>query len=344
MPPTPAPTTAVAKRDAHVTAFRAVEAQLTARRERLLEVLPAKIGPDRFIRVALGAMSRQPVLFDCTTESLVKSMLDSAELGLEPTGLMGQAYLVPYRNKGTLEAQLIVGYRGLAELARRSGLVSSIEARIVRDRDDFSVQYGTQPSIHHVPYLPGLMGSPGAEDDDAPADGAGNFRAAYAVLTYTDGSRYIEVMTEAEVLAIRARSRAKDSGPWVTDPMEMARKTVLRRALKYGPLAVLDSRTAEALDAEDQRTFREVKDVTPEQPDQAADAIQAAAAQVRRSARGQAPEPPVEALETAQDATDQVDSTQDPAEPEAAQGDDPDDGLPAMGDLVDDLSALDHDR
>jgi recombination protein RecT len=247
----------VAAPNPQVVAFQRVRQALEARSDALMAVLPDKVGVDRFMRVCLGAMSRQPKLFDCTTESLVKAMLDAAELGLEPSGLMGQAYLVPHRNTraGTNEATLIIGYRGLAELARRSGQVYSVEARVVRQRDVFAVEYGTASSIHHVPYLPGLMGAPAPGAPDAPADGPGPFMAAYAVLTLHDGSRVVDVMTTAEVDAIRRRSRSGDQGPWVTDYLEMARKTVLRRALKYAPVSIVDVRVAEALDTEDRAQY-----------------------------------------------------------------------------------------
>lgn len=248
--------TAVAvHQDRRVTAFRKVEAALNSRTDHLMQVLPAKVGVDRFMRVALGAMSRNPTLFDCATESVVKSMLDAAELGLEPSGLMGQAYLVPYRNRGTLEAQLIVGYRGLAELARRSGDVAAVEARVVRQRDTFGVEYGTQPTIQHVPYIAGVGGAPLSGDDSAPVDGAGPLVAVYAVLTLRDGTRIIDVMTATEVDAVRKRSKASDIGPWVTDYLEMARKTVLRRALKYAPVSIVDLRVAEHLEAEDRAVY-----------------------------------------------------------------------------------------
>lgn len=317
--PEPSPDNAVATTDQaqdtavqvvnpQVAAFRRVEQALTARSDSLLAVLPGKVGVDRFMRVALGAMSRQPRLFDCTTESLVKSMLDAAELGLEPSGLMGQAYLVPFRNKVKRphptnpnvtvevfqdEATLMIGYRGLAELARRSGQVANAEARAVRQRDVFSVTYGTQAQVHHIPYMPGLMGAPAPTDPDAPADGAGPYRAFYAVLTMKDGAQVVDVMTVAEVDAIRKRSRSGDSGPWVTDYAEMGRKTVLRRALKYAPVSIVDLRVAEALDAEDRAQFGQagpmqasVQVATTQAP-----AITAAAQSFRQAASGQPVDP-----------------------------------------------------
>lgn len=322
-----------------VTAFRRVEAALNARSDALLAVLPGKVGVDRFMRVALGAMSRQPKLFDCTTESLVKSMLDAAELGLEPSGLMGQAYLVPHRNTraGTTEATLIIGYRGLAELARRSGQVANVEARVVRQRDVFQVSYGTSPSITHVPYLPGLMGAPAPGADDAPVDGAGPFLACYAVLSMKDGTTVIDVMTQADVDAIRKRSRSGQDGPWVTDYQEMARKTVLRRALKWAPVSIVDLRVAEVLDREDQAQFGPQGDpgqAAVQVATQAPAAITAASAAFRQGASGQANQdeggiPAWDAPVTAQEAPGQVEAFQ--ADPVAAPAPDDDPGASMSG-------------
>jgi len=300
--------------DARMVAFGRVQRALEARSDALMAVLPSKVGVDRFMRVALGAMSRTPLLFECTTESVVKAMLDAAELGLEPSGLLGQAYLVPFRNRVKVahptnpavtveqwqyEAQLIVGYRGLVDIMLRSDQVSSVEARAVRARDVFALSYGTTPGIHHVPYIPGVMGAPAAGAEGAPEDGAGPYTAFYAVITLKDGTKVIDVMSNAEVQAVRARSRAKDSGPWVSDYAEMGRKTVTRRASKYGPASIIDMRLAEALDREDRAQFG-----TSADPAQAAvqvatgpqAALAAAAESLRQGATGQeAPQPVLDA-------------------------------------------------
>lgn len=198
---------------------------LNARKDSFAQVLPKHIKVDRLIRAALLAMSRSPLLLQCTQNSLIQSMMVAAQLGLETDGVLGSAYLVPFRNNksGEYEAQLIPGYRGLIDLARRSGQIKRIEARVVKEKDKFEFHYGLEPILKHVPCFP--------------ADG-GNIIAAYAIAELTDGSTQVEVMSRAEIDGIRGRSKAKDSGPWVSDYGEMARKTVVRRLIKYLPLSV----------------------------------------------------------------------------------------------------------
>lgn len=306
------PSTALTPRAA---TFTAVESALRERQDRLVSLLGRKVPVDRFIRVGLAAMQRQPRLFDCTPASIVKALMDAAELQLEPTGLMGQAYLVPYGG----EAQLIVGYRGLAELARRSGDVTQVEARVVRARDTFSVEYGTSPTVHHVPYLPGLMGNDPADTEDPVGTGPGDLRAVYAVLTFAGGGQYVEVMSAAEVEAIRRRSRAQDKGPWVTDPLEMARKTVLRRALKYAPLSVVDSRAAEQLDREDQREYGTFTAGLAEPQAERPPILSRAQRQLRAAAKGQVLVEDVEPVNVTPD--DAPGTSQDA--PGAAEGEKP---------------------
>jgi recombination protein RecT len=158
--------------------------------------------------------------------SIARAVVEAAQYGLEPTGAIGGAHLVPYRNKrtGRKEAQLIIDYRGLVRLARRSGEVSKVWARTVRERDAFLVEAGTDDRIMHRPYI-------GPDDP-------GNYTHVYAVMQYRDGSIQFDWDTWAWVQTIRKRSTASDAGPWVTDEAEMAKKSILRRMLKTAPLTV----------------------------------------------------------------------------------------------------------
>jgi len=194
---------------------------------RLQEVAASSIDPKRMIRLVAAAASRNPKLLECTPISVVSSLMTSAQLGLEPVGPLGQAYLVPYWNGQARvnEAQLQIGYRGLIELARRSGAISSLEAHVVYEKDAFELVYGLASDIVHKPYLDG---------------DPGQLRAVYAVARFKDGSVQFEVMTRAQVETIKARSQGgkNDKGPWATDYDEMARKTVVKRLCKYLPLSV----------------------------------------------------------------------------------------------------------
>lgn len=212
-----------------------IEGLVDLKREAIIRTLPQTVDPDMFINVALQAVTRTPKLLECSPQSIVKSLRDAAEVGLVPSGLLGSAYLVPYWNKqtGTMDAQFQAGYRGLIDLARRSGEVRLIEAHTVRERDLFDFAYGTEGFIRHVPY----MNLHGEKNEAGELLDAGAYIAAYARAVLTSGEEQFEVMSKAEIEAIRRRSKAADSGPWVTDWAEMARKTPTRRLLKYLPLS-----------------------------------------------------------------------------------------------------------
>lgn len=227
-----------------------VRKDLDVIRAQLLEVLPSQIDAERFLRIIAKAVIESPKLMACTRLSLLASIHEAAQLGLEP-GVMGSAYLVPYkmrRQVGSVwqtvhEAKLIPGYRGLTELAYRSGEIRAIESDVWRLRDGFDYERTRQPNpIVHRPFIPNPTDPP-EERDRGPIVGA------YMLATLRSGHVVPEVMYADEIEAIRKRSRAADDGPWVTDPSEMARKTVIRRGSKHLPLST-DLRRALELESE----------------------------------------------------------------------------------------------
>jgi recombination protein RecT len=176
--------------------------------------LPKHLTPDRFIRVACTAMTKTPKLAQCTQESFFNALLSLSQLGLEPDGR--RAHLIPYGNT----CQLIVDYKGLVELAMRSGNVSNIHADIICENDVFEYDKG-EIKVHKIDFK----------------QPRGEMYAAYAICRFKDGTEKTEVMTRDEVEAIRKRSKAGNAGPWVTDWNEMAKKTVFRRLSKWLPLS-----------------------------------------------------------------------------------------------------------
>lgn len=190
---------------------------------------------DRLKRQMLSLVLKNKLLSECTPTSIFSSVSDSVKLGLDFSGgALGQAYLVPYRNnKGSYDAQLIIGYRGFIELARRSGQIKSIECHTVHKNDKFEIAFGLTPKLDHTPCLTGDRGE---------------FVAVYCIAEFSNGTKQVEVMTASEVEAIRKRSRSRDNGPWTTDFLEMAKKTCVRRASKYWPMTI---ELAEALNHEE---------------------------------------------------------------------------------------------
>lgn len=189
----------------------------------IAKALPSVITPERFTRIVLSAISMNPKLGSCTPSSFLGAMMTSAQLGLEVNTPLGQAYVLPYNNKGTLEAQFQLGYKGLIDLAYRSGEVEVIQAHVVYANDEFSCQFGLNPDLSHKP-----------------ASGErGEAVKVYAMFKTKSGGFGFDVMSMDEVKEHAAKySKAYGSAfsPWKTNFEEMAKKTVLKRVLKYAPL------------------------------------------------------------------------------------------------------------
>lgn len=189
-------------------------------REEIAKALPKHLTPDRFIRVAVSALARTPKLRECEPVSLFGAMLTLSQMGIEPDGR--RAHLIPFENRkrGVVECQLIIDYKGLAEMAMRSGVVSYLHSDVVCDADIFEENMG-EIVAHKI-------------DRRKPR---GEVYAVYAICKFKDGTAKAEVMSSEEVEAIRKRSKAGQSGPWITDWNEMAKKTVFRRLSKWLPLS-----------------------------------------------------------------------------------------------------------
>lgn len=199
----------------------------------LAKSLPRHLKPDRFIRVAITAMLRVPKLALCDQASFLQALLQLSQYGLEPDGR--RAHLIPYKNKklsdkrghDVYDCQLVIDYKGLAELVMRSGLVSYLHADIVRRGDLFDYSKGELKN--HVSWF--------LRTDAAKPEKAGEIIAAYSVSRMKDGTEKVEVMSFDQLEGIRKRSQAANDGPWKTDPEEMYKKTVFRRLSKWLPLS-----------------------------------------------------------------------------------------------------------
>lgn len=206
---------------------RALERVLYARAETdiapYLEGTGITVG--RFIRTVIHAVAAKPDILECTGSSIIMAVLEAARMGLEPVGRFGGAYLVPRRRGNVKEAHLEVDWRGFIRMAQREGAIRSASADVVYEGDHFEYRRGTSPMIDHRPSRGPAFGEPDR----------GNITHFYAIVWLPDGSFVFEVMTRAEVDAIRGRAPASDRGPWVTDYVEMGRKTTIRRVFKYQP-------------------------------------------------------------------------------------------------------------
>ena len=207
------------------------------------KVLPKHLTPDRFVRVAIMAMTRTPKLAQCDPASFFQALMSLSQYGLEPDGR--RAHLIPFENRKRkcVECQLIIDYKGIAELVMRSGIVSYLHADVVCENDDF--EYDRGEVVRHKINLKGDRGNP---------------YAAYAICRFKDGSEKCEVMSKDDVERIRRRSRAADDGPWVSDWSEMAKKTVFRRLSKWLPLS---PEVRDAVEADDELEAKRAETARP---------------------------------------------------------------------------------
>ena len=207
----------------------AIETWLESKKEELCALLPSTIQKERFLRNIVMQIKMNPSLHKCSTSSIAKACVQASTLGLD-IGVLGSAYLVPYGN----EAQLSIGYQGYIDLAYRSGL-KAIHTGIVRQNDDYKAS--ATGFVHdYDPF----------DSDRGPVVGV------YCLVELPTGATYPELMTAQEVEQIRSGSRSANSPAWRDHWGEMAKKVVIRRALKRAPLSV---ETKEVIDMSDKAEF-----------------------------------------------------------------------------------------
>lgn len=219
-----------------------LKALLEGQRASLLALLPRHLTPDRLFRTLLVAANRMPDLLKCTQASIVDSVGRAAELGLDVSGTLQEAWILPFRNKVKytdakgikredvlLQATLIPGYRGLAKLGRQSGEVSKIEANAVKEHDHFEIEYGSNAKLVFRPKTSGDRG---------------RTIGCYAYIRLKDGQELVDYMTFDDIERIRRMSKQPNSLMWTQHWDEGGRKTVFRRLSKWAPLSAEKFRMA----------------------------------------------------------------------------------------------------
>lgn len=257
--------TAVTKKEGATSLITVLKSD--AMKQRFAELLPKVCTPERFARIALLCVNKTPKLLQTTQESVIQCLLDLARMGLEPDGR--DAHLIPYGNKCTL----IVDWKGLVRLAKQNGDVLNWVPYEVCENDFFEWRNGQVN--HAIDYK---------KDRGKPV-------LYYSVVTLPGGITDTEVMTLAECNAIKARSKAGNSGPWVTDHSQMCCKTVIRRHSKR---LTLSPSTNEAIAAGDdglaekgqaqERTFKGAPAIDVESADLLDDTPKPEAAQTEQTA------------------------------------------------------------
>lgn len=216
---------------------------LNQRKGELAKMLPKTLSIERLLKVAQIAATTTPSLAKCDVASLVGAIGQCAQMGLEPNTVLGHAYLVPFNTKRkdangverwVNSVQVIVGYKGFIDLARRSGQIISIAAHEVCEYDKFELSYGLDEKLNHTPSM----------------TERGEVIGFYAVAKLKDGGHCFEFMSRQQVEQIQAFANSKSKFPsavWRDHFVEMGRKTVIRRLSKYLPLSI-EFQTAAALD------------------------------------------------------------------------------------------------
>ena len=187
------------------------------------KALPSVITPERFTRMALSAINNNPKLAECSPMSFLAALMNAAQLGLEPNTPLGQAYLIPFQNKGSLQCEFILGYKGLINLAYRNEQLQTIQAQCVYANDEFEYELGLNAKLFHKPAL----------------EERGDMVAVYALFKLQNGGSGFEVMSKQDVDSYAQKySKAINSSfsPWKSAYTEMAMKTVIKRVLRYAPL------------------------------------------------------------------------------------------------------------
>lgn len=244
---------AVAKQTAAQVGSATVKKFFESNRSTLEALLPKHFSPDRMLKLAVGALRTTPKLAGASNASLLGAVVTCAQLGLEPNTPLGHAYLLPFDKRQkiggewvTVETQvtIIIGYKGMLDLARRSGQIVSISAHEVCENDDFTFAYGLEEELVHRPAM----------------SDRGAVIGFYSVAKLVGGGHCFEFMSVDEVNYIRDKAAEKNrakkdgkgnyiiNGPWADNYVEMGRKTALRRLFKYLPISIENLAFADALD------------------------------------------------------------------------------------------------
>lgn len=196
-------------------------ARIQAQAAKFAEAMPNVMTPDRFMRIAIGAIRKNPKLLECDPLSLMGSLLVAAQLGFEVNTPSGHFYLIPRWNKKTqrMEADGQIGYKGWMDLLQRTDKVQSMTAEVVYEKDHFLYTLGDDPKIEHKPNL-GERGRP---------------IAYYVSVKLTNGGVFRKVLSRSDVEKYRARSKSPDAGPWISDYDAMALKTTFLRLVTWLP-------------------------------------------------------------------------------------------------------------
>ena len=221
-----------AKQAVNNTQVVSVQDFMEKQRDLICKVLPKTITPERLLGIFTMILKSSPAIAKCSQKSLIGAVIQTAQLGLQP-GNIGHVYLVPFNNKGVMEVQLIIGYKGFVELVNRSGKASVLNAEVVYSNDQFQYEQGLNPILRHIP----SSGNRGEK--------IGVYCIAKNLLANEKVFVYLQ---KDEVEKIKKSSKAGDNdySPWKTWPEEMWKKSAVKRITKLLPLSAEEQQAISA--------------------------------------------------------------------------------------------------
>ena len=188
--------------------------------------LPKHVDAERITRIAITTIRTNRDLQSCDPMSFIAALMQASQLGLEPNTPLGEAYIIPFKDKGKPSARFEMGYKGLLSLAHRTGEYQTIYAMEVYENDEFEYAYGLEPYLMHKP----------AEEPE------GEPVRYYAVYHLKNGGKEFRVWSRKKIEQHANKySQAYKKGwtsPWKTDFDAMAKKTILKDLLKYAPKSI----------------------------------------------------------------------------------------------------------
>lgn len=211
------------QKEVKLTSGMKITDMIKAMTPEIRKALPSVLTVERFTRMAMSAMNNTPELAECSPISVLAALMNAAQLGLEPNTPLGQAYLIPYKNKGQYECQFQIGYKGYIDLAYRNEQMQTIQAQTVYENDEFYYEFGLEPKLIHKPAF---------EDRGEPVFFYGLFRTV-------NGGYGFSVMSKPEMddfAKTYSKAFTSSYSPWKTCYEDMAKKTVIKQALKYAPI------------------------------------------------------------------------------------------------------------
>jgi recombination protein RecT len=197
----------------------ALKTILAAQQSQIDGVMPKHRNAERLIKLVIMAAEKNPKILTCTQGSIYQAVMTAAELGMDISGTLGEAYLIPYGTTCTF----MLGYKGMTKLARQSGDIARIDSDVVYSNDHFVYQKGTSPVLNHTPCIDGSRGE---------------MVGAWALVEYKNGGGIeTEFLDAGELAKIRRANRMSGSGPWKDWHDEMAKKSAIKRVLKTATMS-----------------------------------------------------------------------------------------------------------